>query len=241
MKHLIVGCNGQVGQALMKMIKNNKEKVLGIDLFYTGKIKRVDVMHICFPMVTQRRFELEVERYVKDWKPKLVIIHSTVLPMTTRRIFVELKRRYKIVHSPVRGQHNDLYNDMKRYVKYIGPVNEKSGEVARRVLNNIGFSVRVWNNSTETELVKILDTCTLGVLSAWALEGHRICKKWGVKHDLVREFAKETQKFYGLRPDVYPPLKGFGGHCIFENVQLLKTIEKSPFLDLILKVGKCAE
>jgi len=41
--------------------------------------------------------------YAKDFKPRLIFIHLTVTPRTTRKIYDKIK--IPIAYTPVRGKH----------------------------------------------------------------------------------------------------------------------------------------
>ena len=61
-----------------------------------------------------------VKEYINNYKPKITIIHSTVLPGTTKKI-----NRFDIAYSPIIGTHPDLFDSIKTFTKFIG-ANDKS-------------------------------------------------------------------------------------------------------------------
>ena len=113
-KVLVVGL-GEVGHPLYQLLKEcGKFLVYGFDVDETkmssieqkGVPDRVDVMHICIPCFNQDEFANVVVGYAKRFKPKLLIINSTVPPGTTQKIH-ELCGCLA-AHSPVRGMHKSL-------------------------------------------------------------------------------------------------------------------------------------
>ena len=229
MNHLVVGY-GQVGKVLYKLmeIKIGSEFLMrvdpaeGFDIDPDPKTP-VNVMHICFPYFDE--FSKEVLAYLRKFKAQNVIIHSTVAPETTQGL-----RQYaeRIYYSPVRGQHNNLLKDMMRYKKFIAPL------PSSELLNELSelFRLVVKNNTTELEVAKLLDTTQYGILIAWAQEAERIAERFKVSHEFVREFGKETNQFYGLRPDIRSDF--CGGHCVRQNIALLRQFYRSPFFDMFI-------
>lgn len=229
---LVIGL-GSVGKALLKIVSESRfYKVSGLDK-EKEIVEKTDIIHICYPY--SDNFIKGTISYIDRFCPKLVIIESTVLPGTTRKIHE--KTNAHVCHSPIRGQHNNLYRDIKRYSKYVGAVNRSVFNMAREHFERIGIKVNSIQQPEYTELIKLLDVCQYGILIAWAQEAEKICKRFGVSHDLLRDFGEETQKLYGLRPDIYPPREGIKG-CVWENATLLREIENSNFLDLIIEIGK---
>ena len=93
-KHLIIGA-GEVGRGLLKVLKTRYSVVI------RDKFDRVDgnfgVLHIAYP--ASKNFVAVTKKYIKEYKPELTIVHSTVPVGTTRKIAPF------VVHSPVRGVH----------------------------------------------------------------------------------------------------------------------------------------
>ena len=220
MRHLVVG-TGQVGSALLDILKESSEAI-GIDRDSERRfIKNPDVMHVCFPY--SENFIKEVRNYKKWIRPEFIIIHSTVLPGTTEAISY-----INTYYSPVRGQHDNLRVDLRRYTKYIAP------EPPDRLLEELEkfFVVRIRSRPIDLEIAKLLDTTQYGILITWAQEAERIARKFKVPFGFIREFGRETQLFYKLRPDIKP---GFcGGNCVRQNVALLRKIYKSKFFDAFI-------
>lgn len=222
---------GEVGQAIAKFYKTPKIK----DLDRDDGLKGVEILHICIPWSDD--FVKIVKREIKKIKPKLTIIHSTVAPGTTERI------GGMIVHSPIRGMHPELYLGIKTFVKYIGTDNKKAGNLAKKHLESLGIKTRVFQPSITTEIGKLLDTSYYGLCIAWHGEMKKICNKFGVSFEkAITDFNKTYNEGYKklgmsrvVRPVLYPPKNGIGGHCIIPNAKILKKYYKSKALDLILK------
>ncbi len=180
---------------------------------------------------------IDLKKEIKQIKPKLTIIHSTVAPGTTKKI------GGMVVHSPIRGIHPYLLKGIKIFVKYIGADNEKAGISARRHFESLGIKTKLFSPSATTEIGKILDTSYYGVCIAWHGEMKKICDKFGVDFEnAVTDFNKSYNEGYKklrkpnvIRPVLYAPKDGIGGHCIISNAEILKDYFESKGLDLILQ------
>ena len=226
---------GEVGKAISKFYRNPKIK----DLKRDDGLKGIEILNICIPW--NENFIDVVIKEIKEIGPKLTIIHSTVVPGTTKKIYQKTKSL--IVHSPVRGVHPHLYKGIKTFVKYIGADNKKAVCLARKHLEGLGIKTKVFYPSTTTEIGKLLSTTYYGLCIAWHGEMKRICDEAKVDFEkAVTDFNKTYNQGYKklgkpnvVRPLLYPPQKGIGGHCVVENTELLKKYFKSLAFDLILK------
>jgi len=227
---------GDVGQALAKFYKHPKIKTLDRD----DGLKGVKILHICIPWTDD--FVKIVKKEIKEIQPELTIIHSTVAPGTTKKI------GGMTVHSPVRGVHPYLYEGIKTFVKYIGADNKKAGNLAKKHLEGLGIRTKVFYPSTTTEIGKLLSTTYYGLCIAWHGEMKKICDKFGIDFEkAVTDFNKTYNEGYTklgkhnvIRPVLYPPKNGIGGHCLLENTILLKESvgDFSVIPDFILSMGK---
>jgi hypothetical protein len=225
---------GEIGKAVAKFYKNPKIKDLDRDDNLVG----VEVLHICIPW--SDKFVNIVKAEIKKINPKITIIHSTVVPGTTKKI------GGMVVHSPVRGIHPYLYEGIKTFVKYIGADDKKAGEMAKSHLTALGIKAEVFYPSVTTELGKILDTTYYGVIIAWHKEMKKICDKYKVDFaQAVTEFNKTYNEGYTklgkknvVRPVLFVDNKPIGGHCVVPNAEILNKNFKSESLDLILKYKK---
>ena len=230
--------NGEVGKAIAKFYKKPRIKDLKRDDGLSG----VDVLHVCIPWSSS--FEGVVGREIRKAQPKLTIIHSTVAPGTAKRIIQKLPAGLKsVVHSPIRGIHPHLYKSVKTFVKYIGAEDQKVGNKEKKNLERVGMKCRVVTPASTTELGKLLDTTYYGLVIAWHGEMAKMCRELGADfEEAVSEFNKTYNEGYTklgkknvVRPVLFPPTKGIGGHCVIQNSEILKGFFKSKALDLVLQ------
>lgn len=210
---------GEIGKAVAKFYKNPFIK----DLKRNDGLTEIDVLHVCIPW--SEKFINIVRKAIKESGAKLTIIHSTVIPGTTKKI------GGAVVHSPVRGVHPDLYGGIKTFVKYIGADNKVAGQVAKKHLETLGITTKLVNSSKITEALKLWDTTQYGLFIVLNKEIKVWCDENGVDFETVYTDANKTYnqgyKKLGRDEVVRPYLKympgKIGGHCVIPNAQLLKS------------------
>jgi len=231
MKQLIVGF-GDVGRGLYELLQPHYDVVArDKDAELKGKF---DVMHVCFPYSSD--FREQVIDYLAEYKPSLVIIHSTVAPGTTYGL--NESQLCEFVHSPIRGRHPSMARDIKTYTKYFSG---SCAEEAAKLFSNIGLRTHCFEKSETTELGKLLSNIRWGLNLAFAQEQARMCKYYDVKYeDVVNEFEhsrnrglKQLKRSKVVMPILYPGV--IGGHCVMPNVEILMQEYPSIFLKPILE------
>ena len=186
----------------------------------------VGVMHICFPFEIDD-FVGETARYVDRLQPELTVINSTVGVGTTRAVHERTGGR--IVHSPIRGKHARMVEELTYYDKFIGPIDADAGDLAKQHFESLGMTTKVLSSPEASELAKLTETTYFGVLIAWAQEVERYCEAVGVDYDEVVAFYEQI--------GYLPPVKFFpgviGGHCVMPNIEILKEIADTPLLEAV--------
>ena len=243
-KVLVVGL-GEIGRTLVELLKEKDSfAVYGLDIdekkMHAAKQHRsklpdeVDTMHVCLPCKIQANFVATVADYSKQFKPKLLIINSTVPPGTTSQ--VQKNCQCLVAHSPARGVHKSPEHmkwEMKRWTKYVGGANEKGTEAALKHFKKMGLKVKMLKSCAETELAKLFETTYRAWMIACFQEMHRISRNFAADFDNLVDFLEDTHRVRLDRPIMFP---GFiGGHCLIPNTELLLQSYDSEFLRLILK------
>lgn len=210
---------GEIGKAIAKFYKNPKIK----DLKRDDGLKGVEILHICIPW--SRNFIKIARKEIKEIKPKLTIIHSTIAVGATKKI------GGMVAHSPVRGVHPYLHKGIKTFIKYIGADNKKAGKMAESHLNGLGIKTKLFHPSATTEALKLWDTTQYGLFIVLNKEIKKWCDKNGLDFEKVYIDANKTYnegyKKLG-RPEVLRPYLKYvstkiGGHCVMPNCQILNS------------------
>jgi UDP-N-acetyl-D-mannosaminuronate dehydrogenase len=243
-KVLVVGL-GEVGRPLFELL--NESESFSVYGFDTNRTKmrevgqdqdklpnEVDVMHICIPCEDQEKFVDVVARNASLFRPKLVIVNSTVPPGTTMKVY---KRCGGLVaHSPIRGVHKSLEHmkwELKRWTKYVGGADTKAAKTASEHFEKAGMKTKILKSCLETELAKLFETTYRAWMIACFQEMHRISRSLGAEFGDAVDFLADTHRVRLDRPVMFPEV--IGGHCLIPNTELLLESYDSEFLRLILK------
>ena len=221
---VVVGL-GEVGRPLLEVLQR-AHKVEGVDLPARDISGPVEFLHVCYPAEI-KEFAVITAGYVKRYRPEVVIIHSTV-PVGTTRAVGELVP-VPVVHSPVRGKHARMMEELTHYVKFIGADRPVVGWRVAAHLEAAGMKTKVLASPEATELAKLTETTYLGLLIAFAQDVDRMGRAVGVSYSDVASFYDEIG--YLPRVGFFPGI--IGGHCVIPNVALLKRRFQSELLDAI--------
>ena len=218
MKTLVVGY-GEIGRSVYEILSKEYpcqaiDKNIG---FEVNKGETFDIMHVCFPYSDE--FIKEVKRYKKLYKPKYVVIHSTVPVGTNRKL--------GSISSPVIGLHPHLAKSLKTFTKFLG--GEKASEVAN-YFRRAGMKVYLFDKPETTELMKIQCTTNYALNIEFTKDMKEQCKKYGVPFEAFTIWNDNYNKGYeslGMpeyhRYNLVPIMTKQGGHCTIPNLKLLKT------------------
>lgn len=243
-KREIVGIlgSGEVGSAMARLCKEAGYRVFIRELKYDHLGgRKIDILHVNIPEIEEEEFIKIVVGAVKELKPKLTIINSSIVPGTTRKIFY--KTKLPIVHSPVIGIHPHIYESVKKHFpKIIGPVSKESGKLAKKHLKKLGLKVEVYDRAEESEAAKSMDLAYYAwniIYNKWAKE---MCEKEGWNFDQVYTKHNEIYNagYKKLMPNVVRPIliprKGvIGGHCIVPVTELFNKSFNDLLTEFILK------
>lgn len=222
---VVVGL-GEVGRPLLELVARH-HPVVGIDVSPPARaVGDVAVMHVCYP------FEIDdfvgvTAGYVDRFQPDLTIVNSTVAIGTTRA--VADRTGAPVVHSPVRGKHARMLEDLSRYRKFVGASDPVAAKCAAEHFESLGLQTTILSSPEATELAKLTETTYFGLMIAWAQEVERYCDQLGADYDEVVTFYEEI-KF--LPPVKYIP-GVIGGHCVMPNIDILRRARRSVLLEAI--------
>lgn len=228
---------GEIGQAMAKFYEKPLIRDLDINTFE----KNLDILHVCLPYL--KDFQKVVSDNIIKYKPKLIIIHSTIGLGSTLSLY---KKFGNVAHSPVRGVHPNLYKGIKTFVKYVGADDRRLGLKVADHLLSLGIkNVKVLSSSKTSELGKLLDTTYYGLCIAFHDYANKICTKQKINfEDAMTSFNKSYNEGYKklgksnvIRPVLFPPKKSkIGGHCVIPNADILRSLfGEDPILKSILR------
>jgi len=241
MTDIILGM-GEVGDTLFDLLIERGFDCIGIDIDNSkcknysenSTIENPEYLHVCLSGELTE-FEDIISNWVSKLKDlKVIIIHSTVKPGTTKNI--QEKSKVPVLFSPIRGVHKRFLEDIKKYTKFIASDDKQLAPEIKSDLEK-RFQKIDWMSTTKTaELAKILvDTTYYGWLINYAQITKMICEKEGVDFDEMWKFADEIHENLGNRPKMYPGI--IGGHCVIPNLSLVKYDD----LDIIKKINELYE
>ena len=181
---------GEVGETLFDLLVERGIDCVGIDQDnskcknYSENtiIKNPEYLHVCLPGELTQFVEITSNWISKIDGVKVVLIHSTIKPGTTKNI--QEKSKIPILYSPVRGVHKRFLDDIKKYTKFISS-DDKQVDSKMKLDLEKRFEKIDWMSTTKTaELAKILvDTTYYGWLINYAQITKMICEKEGVDFD----------------------------------------------------------
>jgi hypothetical protein len=241
---LIVGM-GEIGKSLKEVYsKNESFNIYEKDIACPEEdVPEIDVMNICFGY--SKTFEKDVINYIKFYKPRLTIIHSTVPMLTTRIIYDNTK--VKIVHSSVTGKHPNLTKSLLTFKKPVGGIEDDAVEIAMIHLTEMNITPVKFKNAETSEIAKLFCTTRLGLDVYYMNQVHLVCNEYGL--DFNQVYTESTKNYndgytkLGNPEYTRPVLKymgdGLSGHCVWENSKILyaRKILKN-IAKLIVSLGK---
>lgn len=227
-KDIVAGL-GEIGSPILQLLSKSKP-VAGYDLnkdlmdekkFHSLAGLETDFLHVCIPFT--KKFIPNVVALVKQFRPKGLVIHSTIEPNTTKKL--QQKLSIPVIYSATRGVHKRMLYDMKRYAKFYAiekdaPNLKWATTTYENTLSKCGVKTKRMTSPITLELAKIVcDTSYYGWLITYAQLSNMIATNNGVNYDEMWSFADEIHKFLGNRPKMYPGV--IGGHCVIPNLDLI--------------------
>jgi UDP-N-acetyl-D-mannosaminuronate dehydrogenase len=227
-KNVIAGL-GEIGMPIFKLISSKNEtigydineKLIDKKLWNKYEKLKTSFLHICIPF--SDKFVQNVVKSFEQFEPKVVVIHSTISPGTSKKI--QNKIKIPVIYSATRGVHKRMLSDLKRYTKFFAVESDiKNSKKAAidyaKLMKKCGVKYKKLSNPLTLELAKIVvDTSYYGWLITYSQISKMIADKNNVDFDEMWSFSDEIHKFLGNRPKMFP---GFiGGHCVIPNLELI--------------------
>jgi len=235
-KVIIIGL-GEVGKPLYEILKaSNNYVVYGYDTrseISPNKLEELprnsDYLHITYPF-TEKFFDITTS-YVDKLKPQKLVIHSTVLPGTTRILYEETG--LPTAYSPIRGKHPNLKRHLMFWPKWVSAYPLGDTRIFEEHLVKAGFKVKVAKNPETLELAKLFETAYRAIMIATWQEIHRLSLKYNAELAGIAEFIAEVHEVLRDRPVFYPDY--IGGHCLIPNTKLLNSIDPNSIWRFVVE------
>jgi len=196
-----------------------------------------DVFLISVPTPLDKRKKIADLSYVKEAvesivphlrKGNLVIIESTVPPLTCREVIIPMveKNGLKVgkdillAHCPERILPGDVFHEIIHNDRVIGGVNEASARAAEEIYRSFVKGKLYLTDDVTAELCKLMENTYRDVNIALANEFAAVCETLGVD---VKEAIRLANKH--PRVNILNPGIGVGGHCIPIDPWFIKQVD----------------
>jgi len=200
--------------------------------------KKSDVVFVCLPtpmnpdgschldIVENTLSELnlfEEEIYKKTYKPKIIIVKSTIPPGTTEK-WNKKFTHIQIVFNPEFLTEANSIEDYKNQNRIIiggpRPSTTKVKGIFAKAFPKVPI---IKTGSTTAEMVKYFANCFLATKVSFANEMYQICEGLDIDYDKVTEYAKYDERIGNTHLNVPGPDGdfGYGGHCFPKDVKAL--------------------
>lgn len=198
------------------------------DLGYT--VKNSDIFFVCVPTPDKDgKIDLSIiETAIKELsilcKNKneyfLVVIKSTIIPMTTEKIIIPLIEKYSLK----KAGHNfgvcfnpEFLRDRYAYEDFmnpdrivIGEYDKRSGDTLEELYSPFKCPI-IRSDMRTAEMTKYANNCFYATKISFFNEIHMMCQKIGIDSNIIRKVI-QMDKFYGTHP--WEHGHSFGGKCL---------------------------
>jgi len=239
---------GEIGKSLAELYLKSEK-------FFNVKIKDInrddglhncDIINISIPF--NDNFKSIVGGYIMQYyNCKTFIIHSTVQVGTTKELQSKFSN-HNICHSPVRGVHPNLYEGLITFPKYISCnrlKDSKVGNILEQHFQDLNITPIFVNDTNITEMLKLWSTTYYGVIIALHGEMAKMATEFNIPFEHFQKWNDQYNSGYAqlgkgnvVRPTLYAPEGGIGGHCVVPNTEILKEKMDSLVFDLIMQYKK---
>ena len=226
----IVGV-GQLGAALWHVL-SKAYHVFPLDpgLGYVGPEHPLDHLHVCIPY--SDTFVDDVMVWIAQYEPVLVVIHSTVMPGTTRVLYEAVQSHHLTCHmvvAPVLGEHPHLGEHLLTYLKIVGGLPDGATEMSAVALMSAGLRVAAFDSPEDVEWAHLLGLAREGLDVAWTQAVQRLCDResLSLKHALYgwteaeNEGRLHLKLFERLHPMTLSALEGSRAQEVEQALSLL--------------------
>jgi len=226
----------EINELLQKAIKSGRLKVTSDPEDIKGK----DIYIICVqtPLREDKTPNLEylksaVKTVAKAMKKgSLVIIESTVPPLTTVRMAELIEnltgfkagRDFYMVHAPERVMPGRIFKELVYNSRILGGITKESADLAEILYRAFVKGQIFKTDSITSEMVKLMENTFRDVNIALANEFAFLAHQYGINVFEAIELANTHP-----RVKIHVPGIGVGGHCLPKDPYLLLSSAKEDF------------
>lgn len=165
-------------------------------------------------------------------KGSLVVIESTVPPMTTMKMAKLIEgitgfkagKDFFMVHAPERVMPGRIFKELVYNSRIFGGITPESAEMAERLYRSFVKGMTFKTSSTVSEVVKLMENTFRDVNIALANEFAFLAHQYGINVFEAIELANTHP-----RVKIHTPGIGVGGHCLPKDPHLLLWPAKEDF------------
>lgn len=162
---------------------------------------------------------------------KILIIKSTVIPGTTRRLSQEYPNVNFAFNPEFLTEANFLNDFMNADRTIIGAEShEVSARMAELYKKHFPNQTIFQTDPTTAEMVKYMANCYLAMKVTFANEMSDLCEKLEINYPEVKALVTKDHRIYDSHLDITPQ-KGFGGKCLPKDLLALRALAKSFEID----------
>jgi UDP-N-acetyl-D-glucosamine dehydrogenase len=168
----------------------------------------------------------------------LILFESTVPPGTTRALAAEIfgadsSQAALIAHCPERLRVGDDIESIRATPRLVGGLSETATSLGAAFLRRLGVTPVATAGPETTELSKLLENTFLTAGIALMGEITRIAHRLGVSaQEVATAAATKSHGYFAFRPGA-----GIGGHCLINDLQILRSTAAGLGLDSPMLAG----
>ena len=174
-------------------------------------------------------------------KGNLVILESTVPPLTCRNFLIPILERshlsagadFSVAHCPERAFPGQTLYELVNNDRVIGGIDEKSCALAKELYSSFVKAKISTTDTTTAEFVKLSENTFRDINIALANEFALICEQIGVdSHEAIALANRHP------RVKILSPGPGVGGHCIaFDPWFMTQVTDRAKIIPLARKIN----
>jgi nucleotide sugar dehydrogenase len=165
----------------------------------------------------------------------LLIIESTIVPGTSRKIFHEIfKGRVRLVHAPHRYWADEPVKHGVNQLRVIGGVNDESLATGLKFYKDtLGIPMHACSSVEVAEMCKIVENSHRYLQISFAEDLKMLCSKIGINFDDLRAACNTKWNV-----DIPEARDGIGRHCLPKDVRYVTSLGPSMLIESASKVDK---